>query len=239
MRHGTTAAPRPGIARALGIIQWCHLWCLFMPGAVALAALAPAPATAGGEAAEAGAGPTAAGMPLAAARDSVAAPVRLLAQVVADTLHLTVDLPAREMAAAGALLDRNADGQIDAAELAASRDTLASYLEHHVYIIQDDGMLSPRLVGPVDSMPGATAGAPRVRCAMRAPLLNTYERIGFASGILTNRIVGYRAIVAVNWKGASAEFDVAQSIQWVEPPGDGATRLELPGRQPAAEGSSR
>lgn len=224
MRHGSRTTPGAGSAPALGVIQWCLV--------MGIAALAAGTVAAGGAATDPGAGtkaPPAAAVPASA--DSFAAPARIVTRVVADTLHFTVDLPVREMAGAGALVDRNADGQIDAAEIIASRDTLASYLEHHIFIIQDDGLLSPELIGPLDPGTGVAATA-RVRAVMRAPLLNTYERIGFASGILTDRIPGYRSIIAIEWKGAHAEFDVAQSIQWVEPPAAGATALELPGRKP-------
>jgi len=116
----------------------------------------------------------------------------------------------------------------------AARDTLASYIEHHLFLLQDDGMLAPKLVGALTTVPEATSSVAAVRGAMRAPLLNTYERIGFASGILTDRIPGYRSLVTIEWGGARAEFDVAQTVQWVEPPAQGATELELPGRKPAA-----
>ncbi len=236
MRHAPRTSPDAGATRRLHFARWClAMACVttFAPGAEATgdAAAPPGP---GGAASPTGAAPASRDSLAAPAnRDSLAAPARIAARVVADTLHLTVEVPARAMAAAGALLDRNADGTIDPTELAASRDTLASYLGHHLFILQDDGMLEPKLVGPLASVPGTNGGAPSVRGAMRAPLLNTYERIGFASGILTDRIHGYRSLVAIEWSGARAEFDVAQSVQWVEPPAAGATELELPGRMPA------
>jgi hypothetical protein len=197
----------------------------------ALVVVASATALAGGDADPAAAVKVTAAPPGSpVGRDSLVAPARIAVRVVADTLHLALDLPARDFANAGALSDRNADGRIDAAELATSRDTLASYLEHRIIIIQDDGMLALKLVG--DLVPAPDAGAARVHATMRAPLLNTYERIGFASGLLTDRIPGYKSVIAVAWKNALAEFEVAQSIQWVEPPAEGATELELPGRQP-------
>lgn len=227
MRHGAWAIWQGVTAHARRDLPYV----LIVAGA--LVAAAGATALAGGvsrSAAGEKVAVTPAGSPVSTDRDSLAPPTRIAVRVVLDTLHLALDLPARDFAAAGALRDNNADGWIDASELATSRDTLASYLEHRIIIIQDDGMLALELVG--DVVPAPEAAAARVHAAMRAPLLNTYERIGFASGLLTDRIPGYRSVIAVAWKNARAEFDVAQSIQWVEPPAEGATELELPGRQP-------
>jgi hypothetical protein len=170
--------------------------------------------------------------PTAALRDSIASPAHITVRVVADTLHLALDLPARELAGAGVLADRNTDGQVTPAELEASRDSLAHYLQTHLFLVQDDGLLASAVLGPAVPEPATGVGVERFRVAMRAPLLNTYERIGFASSILTDQIHGYKTLITVEWKDARAEFDVAQSLQWVEPPAPGATKLELPGRYP-------
>ena len=163
-----------------------------------------------------------------------AAATMLAVKVVADTLHLTVDLPAREFARAGVLTDSNQDGKVDVDEVATSRDSLASYLEKKLFIIQDDGMLAPRFLDISATSPSTGPAVERVTVLMQAPLLNTYERIGFASGYLTDHITGYRTQIRIEWKGAQAVFDVAQSIKWVDPPAEGSATLELPGRNPAA-----
>ncbi len=163
-----------------------------------------------------------------------ASATRLTVKVVADTLYLTIDLPTREFAGAGVLADGNKDDKIDAGEVVASRDSLASYLEKKLFIIQDDGMLAPRFRDIIATAPPQGRAVDRITVAMQAPLLNTYERIGFASGYLVEHITGYRTEIRVEWEGAQAGFDVAQSIQWVDPPAEGATILELPGRKPAS-----
>src|SRR5262245_18576873 len=146
-------------------------------------------------------------------------------KVDAHSLRITLDLPIAARAPTGTAKLRDPK---DARSAVVDPDVLAGYLKFRMILIQDDGMLAPvirRITIPQGEPPIA-------RVEMVAGLLDTYTHIGVASGLFREQPAPTPTLVRCEWRGARAEFQVTQAIQWVEPPAKGATVLELPGRNP-------
>lgn len=146
-------------------------------------------------------------------------------RVDADSLRITLDLPLAALAPTGAVKLENPK---DARSAVVDPDSLAIYLRTRMILIQDDGLLVPviRRITTPEADPAIA------RVEMVAGLLDTYTHIGVASGLFREQQAPIPTRVRVEWRGAQAEFEVLQAIQWVEPPQKGATVLELPGRMP-------
>jgi hypothetical protein len=146
-------------------------------------------------------------------------------QVDADSLRITLDLPLAALAPTGAVKLENPK---DPRSAVVDPDSLAIYLRTRMILIQDDGLLVPviRRITTPEADPAIA------RVEMVAGLLDTYTHIGVASGLFREQPAPIPTRVRVEWRGARAEFEVVQMIQWVEPPPKGATVLELPGRNP-------
>jgi hypothetical protein len=149
-------------------------------------------------------------------------------RVDADSLRITLDLPKAALESAG-VLDLKDPGDLKSAVV--NRDSLAGYLRYRVFAIQDDGLLVLQTRRVTDSM---AANLSFAQVELVAGLLDTYTHIGFASGLFRELAVPIPTQVHVEWRGAKAEFEATQAVQFIEPPAKGATTLELPGREASA-----
>ncbi|HWN81533.1 MAG TPA: hypothetical protein VNM87_05530 [Candidatus Udaeobacter sp.] len=157
---------------------------------------------------------------------AVPGPVFETLRVDADSLRITLELPMTALAPIGVLHFRDS---ADPKHAVVNADSLAAYLKLRMILIQDDGMLVP-VIRQITTPKG---DPPIARVEMVAGLLDTYTHIGVASGLFREQSAPTPTHVRVEWRGARAEFQATQAIQWVEPPAKGATVLELPGHNPA------